>query len=474
MLVDSFDDTISAISTPRGEGGIGIVRMSGTKAVQIAKRLFRVPTKKKNLSKLKNLKSYTLNYGFVVDPDSEEIVDEILLGVMKSPRSYTKEDVVEFNCHGGDLPLRATLELTLRMGARLAEPGEFTKRAFLNGRIDLAQAEAVIDLIRAKTELSRQVAVNQLSGKLSERINEIRNSVIEMLVEVEASIDFPGEELDFMNLTEMQTRTRSILNELERLIRTANEGMSLRDGVDVAIVGRPNVGKSSLLNALLQQDRAIVTEIPGTTRDTIEELININGVPLKLTDTAGLAHTDKLVEQAGIARTKILIDRAELFLTVFDASCPLTEDDLQLLELCKNRQMVVVLNKIDLPELVNPDQIRKYLSGKASVPLAPIVRTSMLTEVGLEELKSTIINVVTGGERISSDSVIITNLRHFNTLKKAKTSLEQSLQTLMDEMPEEFVAIDLRRTLDQLGIIVGKTTTDDILDRIFSQFCIGK
>lgn len=473
----SFDDTISAISTPRGEGGISIVRVSGPKAIQIAKRLFRVQSKN-GLSEVNSLKSYTLNYGFVVDPETEKIVDEILLGVMNAPRSYTKEDVIEFNCHGGDLPLRKTLELTLRMGARLAEPGEFTKRAFLNGRIDLAQAEAVIDLIRSKTDLSRQVAINQLSGGLSERINELRNSVVEILAEIEASIDFPEEDLDFMGLTEMQTRTRTVLNELEVLIKTANQGRILRDGVEVAIVGRPNVGKSSLLNSLLQQDRAIVTEIPGTTRDTIEEYINIDGIPLKLTDTAGISRSENIVEQAGIARAKTLINRAELLLAVFDASCPLTEDDMQLLELCKEHQPIIVLNKVDLPEVVNPIQIKEHLSGSASVPLAPIVKTSMLTGMGLENLKSTIVNILTSGDVVLSDSVMITNLRHLSALKKAKTSLEQALQTLM-EMPPELVAVDLRGALDELGIIIGPVNkftgyTDDILDCIFSQFCIGK
>lgn len=467
MKIESIDDTISAISTPRGEGGIGIVRISGTKAIQIAKQLFRVPSKN-GLRKVNSLKSYTLNYGFVVEPETEEIIDEILLSVMKAPRSYTKEDVVEFNCHGGDLPLRKTLELTLRMGARLAEPGEFTKRAFINGRIDLAQAEAVIDVIRSKTDLSRKVAVNQLSGKLSEKIDELRSSLIEILAEVEASIDFPTEELDFMDLTEMQNRTENVLRELERLIMTADEGRILREGVDVAIVGRPNVGKSSLLNTLLQQERAIVTEIPGTTRDTIEEYINIEGIPLKLTDTAGISRTEDIIEKAGIERAKALLDRAELLLLVFDVSQPLTEDDIQLLELCREKQVIVILNKIDLPEVLSSVQIKEHL------PNRPIVRTSMLTEFGVDELKSTIVDTLTVGDVVSSDFVMITNLRHLDALKKAKESLEQAFRTLMNEMPPELVAVDLRGALDQLGIIVGETTNDDILDRIFSQFCIGK
>jgi len=463
-----FEDTISAISTPRGEGGIGIVRISGPDAIKIAKKLFRVPRRGKGLSKIKSLKSYTLNYGFVVDPNTEDVVDEVLLGVMKSPRSYTKEDVVEFNCHGGDVPLRATLELTLDMGARLAEPGEFTKRAFLNGRIDLAQAEAVINLIRAKTDLSRQVAVNQLTGKLSERLNIIRKQLIELLAEVEASIDFPDEELDFMDVTEMQEKVRLVLTEIEKLIETSNEGRILKDGVDVGIVGRPNVGKSSLLNALVEQERAIVTEIPGTTRDTIEEYINVSGIPLKLNDTAGISQTENIVEKAGIARSKALINRAELLLIVLDVSTPLSENDIELLRLCKETKAIAVLNKIDLPEIVSALQIKEFL------PNIPIVKTSMLTGMGIDELKSTIVNEVTTGNLISPDSVMITNLRHLNALKKAKNSLNQAFQTLMNELPPELVAVDLRETLDQIGIIVGKTTTDDILDRIFSQFCIGK
>ena len=457
-------DTIAAISTPRGEGGISIVRLTGPLAIPIAQRIFRSPSP----SSLRKIKTHTIVYGHILDPKTSQIIDEVLLTVMKAPRTYTREDIVEINCHGGAACVQKVLELTLLAGARLAEPGEFTKRAFLNGRIDLAQAESVADIIRAKTDLTRQVAMNQLQGTMSKTVNQLRNQLIDILAEVEASIDFPEEDLDFGDSIELSKRTQTVLTQLEDLLQTAEDGKILREGLSLAIVGKPNVGKSSLLNALLQEDRAIVTEIPGTTRDTIEEYANIRGIPIKLIDTAGIRETSDIIEYAGVKRSREWLERSDLLLVMLDASEPLTEDDRKLLELTKDKKSITVLNKIDLTELLDIEQIQKLTPDK------PIVETSMLTGEGLEDLKTSILDSVIHGESISPDSAIITNVRHRDALRKAKIDIEHALSSLNAAMPPELVAVDLRGALDNLGLIVGETTTDDILDRIFSQFCIGK
>ena len=466
-------DTIVAISTPRGEGGISIVRLSGPLAIPIAQRIFRSPSP----SSLRKIKTHTIVYGHILDPKTSQIIDEVLLTVMKAPRTYTREDVVEINCHGGAACVQKVLELTLLAGARLAEPGEFTKRAFLNGRIDLAQAESVADIIRAKTDLTRQVAMNQLQGTMSKTVNQLRNQLIDILAEVEASIDFPEEDLDFGDSIELSKRTQTVLTQLEDLLQTAEDGKILREGLSLAIVGKPNVGKSSLLNALLQEDRAIVTEIPGTTRDTIEEYANIRGIPIKLIDTAGIRETSDIIEYAGVKRSREWLERSDLLLVMLDASEPLTEDDRKLLELTKDKKSITVLNKIDLlpilgmasrTEVLDIEQIQKLTPDK------PIVETSMITGQGLEDLKTSILDSVIHGESISPDSAIITNVRHRDALRKAKIDIEHALSSLDMAMPPELIAVDLRGALDNLGLIVGKTTTDDILDRVFSQFCIGK
>ncbi len=459
-----LSDTIAAIATPRGEGGIGIVRVSGDHAIPIACQIFRSPRR----TSPAEFSTHTLNYGHVIHPSSGVVIDEVMLGIMRAPRSYTAEDVVEFYCHGGSVPLRRVLELTLQAGARLAEPGEFTKRAFLNGRIDLAQAEAVADLIRSKTDLSRQIAMDQLTGRLSQEVNGLREQVANLLAEVEAAIDFPEEELDFMDFTSMKQTAQKIIAGLERLIATASEGKILREGLNIAILGKPNVGKSSLLNALLQEERAIVTEVPGTTRDTIEEMLNLRGIPLKLIDTAGIRHTMDLVEQRGVQRSKAYLERADLILMVFDASGALTEADLELLDAANSRQSILILNKIDLPVVTAPADLH------ACAPQKPIVQTSILCGDGIEALKSAIFDTVLGGTSIMGESPIVTNVRHHEALRRARIALEHVMDSFIQEMPLEFVAVDLRDSLDCLGEIVGKTTTDDILERIFSQFCIGK
>ncbi len=457
-------DTIAAIATPRGEGGIGIVRVSGHLAIPIACEIFKSP---RDISP-SEFSTHTLNYGHIIDPVLGDVIDEVMLGVMRAPKSYTAEDVVEFNCHGGIVPLRRVLELTLKAGARLAEPGEFTKRAFLNGRIDLAQAEAVVDLIKSKTDLTRKVAIDGLTGKFSSEINALSDRLADLLAEVEASVDFPDEDLDFMPTDAMCQTALSIQSDLDRLIDTASEGRILREGISIAIVGRPNVGKSSLLNALLQVDRAIVTDIPGTTRDTIEESLNLEGIPIKLVDTAGIRQTKDIIEQQGVERSKAYFDSADLVLMMFDASQALTADDLGLLNDVVARKAILILNKIDLPVVTSREDLQPHVFQK------PIVETSMLHGKGIEVLKSVIIQEVLGSEFIMGESPIVTNVRHHDALRRSRIALEYAIESFKQNMPPDLVAVDLRSGLDCVGEIVGKTTTEDILDRIFSQFCIGK
>ncbi len=460
-----FHDTIAAIATARGEAGIGIVRISGALALTIAAEVFRSP---RGVSPTQ-LSTHTLTYGHVVDANaSDEIIDEVLLGVMHAPRTYTGEDIVEFNCHGGTIPLTAVLDVVVKNGARIAEPGEFTKRAFLNGRLDLAQAEAVAELIASKTDLSRKIAVEALAGKLSDTVNELNDRLAALLAEIEASIDFPEEDLDFMKVeTQLQT-ARAVQNDLTILLETATEGRLITQGVNVAILGKPNVGKSSLLNALVGTTRAIVTDIPGTTRDTIEEMINIGGIPLKLIDTAGMRHTDDIIELQGVERSKVVLDRAELLLLMFDASQPLNDADLELLKTAQSSRAILILNKMDLPVVTSPTALL------AHCPKKRVVETAIPDGKGLDKLKASVSEELLGGELVIGESPIVTNARHQEALRRANEGLNYAIESLENGMPPELIAVDLRISLDGLGDIVGKTTTEDILDRIFSQFCVGK
>ena len=459
-----LDDTIAAIATPRGEGGIGIVRISGVLAIPIVCKLFRSP----RCISPSEFPTHTLNYGHIIDPISDDVVDEVMVGIMRAPKSYTTEDVVEFNCHGGIVPLQRVLELTLQAGARLAAPGEFTKRAFLNGRIDLAQAEAVVEVIKSKTDLARRVAIDVLTGRLSREVNALSDRLADLLAEVEASVDFPDEDLDFMATDAMSQTARLIQRDLTELLATASEGKILREGISVAIVGKPNVGKSSLLNALLQAERAIVTDIPGTTRDTIEESLNLEGIPIKLVDTAGIHETDDIVERQGVDRSRTYLDSADLVLMMFDASQALMDADFALLREANSRRAILILNKIDLPIVTLPVDLPPI------VPQNRIVQTSVLFEKGIEQLKSVILQEVFGDTFLSGESPIVTNVRHYDALRRAEIALDHAIESLQGEMSPEFTAVDLRSSLDCIGEIVGKTTTDDILERIFSQFCVGK
>ncbi|MBI5181173.1 MAG: tRNA uridine-5-carboxymethylaminomethyl(34) synthesis GTPase MnmE [Nitrospirae bacterium] len=457
------EDTICAISTPVGEGGIGIVRISGKDAITIADKIF---FSKKN-KKLSNLASHTIHYGEIRDNNSKR-VDEALVSIMKAPNTYTKEDVVEINCHGGAVPLKMALERVLKNGARLAEPGEFTKRAFLNGRIDLAQAEAVMDIISSKTDDSLRLAVNQLSGILSKKVNAIREELISIIASVEASIDFVDEDIEFISRDEMGKRIKRAVDEIEALITTADEGRIYKEGIATAIIGRPNVGKSSLLNALLKEERAIVTPVPGTTRDVIEEWVNIKGMPLRILDTAGIRHTEDIVEIEGVKRSREAIKMADIILLLIDGSVKLNEEDKRLMEEIRDKKLIVLLNKSDLPSLVKKNDIEKALPEKE------IVSISALTGEGVDSLKAVIHELLFKGGITAGERPIITNLRHKTALEKTKSSLENLQNSLKENMSEEFLAVDLRAALNALGEITGETATEDILNRIFEEFCVGK
>ena len=460
-----FDDTIAAIATPRGEGGIGIVRVSGPLAIPIACELFR-PSRAVSTDELP---SHTLTHGYVIDTSaSDEVIDEVMLGVMRSPKTYTTEDIIEFNCHGGVVPLTTVLALVVKAGARLAEPGEFTKRAFLNGRLDLAQAEAVAELISSKTELSRKIAIQALEGKLSESVNQLSDRLAALLAEIEASIDFPDEDLDFMKVDTQLQSARAVQADLTCLLQTASEGRLIKEGVNVAILGKPNVGKSSLFNALVRTARAIVTDIPGTTRDTIDETINLDGIPINLIDTAGLRQTEDIVEQQGVQRTRGVLNKAEFLLLMFDASEPLIEADIELLQIANSHRAILILNKIDLPTIIKPQALTNHC------PKGHVVQTAITEGKGIDALKTAIREELLGGEFVMGESPIVTNARHQDALRRAQEALNDVIASLENGMPPDLVSVDLRISLDALGDIVGKTTTEDILDRIFSQFCVGK
>ncbi len=461
-----LDDTIAAISTATGEGGIGIVRLSGKDAIAIADRIFSSPKAKR----LKDAKSHTVVYGFIIDPLNNERVDEVLVTVMKAPKTYTKEDVVEINCHGGMLPLRKTLEMLLKEGARLAEPGEFTKRAFLNGRIDLSQAEAVIDVIRSKTEQAERLALRQLEGRLSARIADIKERLTNVCAHVEAYIDFPEEDIETPAKNEIIGSMRAVMEDLAALSRGYDEGRFFREGVSTAIVGKPNVGKSSLLNALLQKDRAIVTEMPGTTRDVIEDYLNIKGLPLKIMDTAGIRETHDLAEMEGVKRSLRAIEGADIVIAVLDAGRSLDEADKELIEKVKDKKTVIAINKSDIesPEFDSP--IHPFTHS----PI-PAVKVSALTGEGIDTLKDAVYSLcISSGRAAEVEDVIITNIRHKQSIDNALKSLKEAAEALEGGQPLEVAALFLRESLDSLGEIVGVVTTEDILNRIFSEFCIGK
>ena len=416
--------------------------------------------------KISEYPARTLIFGNIKDGDKK--IDEVLVAYMKGPNSYTAEDVIEINCHGGFISVKRILELVLSKDVRLAEAGEFTKRAFLNGRIDLSQAEAVIDVINAKTDKAHEVAENQLDGSLSNRIREFRDKVTELLAQVEVAIDYPEEDIEFIAYTTLEEKTRELNKDIKKLYETSESGKIFREGLKTVIVGKPNVGKSSLLNSILGENRAIVTDIPGTTRDVIEEFVNIKGIPLKIVDTAGIRETDDVVEKIGVEKSKASFDTADLIIMVVDSSSELSEEDREILEKVQGKETILLLNKTDLPQVIDEEEVKKYVNEEN------IIKISALHNEGIEDVHDRIEAMVYKGDIKSSSNVIITNSRHKDALYRAMKSAEDAMRAIEDRMPLDFVEVDLKNIWDYLGYINGDTVSEDLLDNIFHNFCIGK
>jgi tRNA modification GTPase len=468
-------DTIAAVATPVGSGGIGIIKISGRQALSIAAAIFQkkgdtpggLPATDAHL--VAAMQSHRLYYGHIVDPANGKVLDEVLLAAMSAPHTYTREDVVEINAHSGHVVLAATLELVLKQGARLAEPGEFTKRAYLNGRIDLTQAEAVVDIINSRTDKALEIAASQMRGDLKQKVEAIRDILLEMLTEIEAAIDFPEDVEDIvMGGKAVAVIDKKAIVPLKELIQQYENAHILRDGIKMAVVGKPNVGKSSLMNRLLQNDRAIVTSIPGTTRDLIEETLNIRGIPVVVADTAGLHETEDPVEVIGIQKTEAYINKADLVLFMIDASAPLAREDYRIYETIHNKRAILVVNKIDLvnnnagPDL--PDTWEQ----------TPAIRISALYGEGLGALKDLIAKISMGEYQLEAENTTIPNLRHKIALERCLQLTTAAAEAINNKTPFELVAIDIQEAIDALGEIVGLTTREDIIDQIFSRFCIGK
>lgn len=462
IKANGLDDIIAAISTPLGSGGIGIVRMSGTGCIALADTLFQ------GKKKLTQKATHTLSYGKIIDGKNGEVIDEVLVSVMKAPHTYTKEDIVEINCHGGFLVTQRVLQAVLVAGARLAEPGEFTKRGFLNGRIDLTQAEAIIDLIQSKTELSRQAAVNQLEGRLKIQVREMRNDVIDMIASIEAVIDYPEHDVEEETYDTMEKATKQLLQRMEKLLAGADRGKILREGLQTVIVGKPNVGKSSLLNWFLEEDRAIVTDIPGTTRDTVEEYINIDGIPIKIVDTAGIRETGDVVEKMGVEKSKTYAEQADLILMMLDASRPLEQEDKEILSFIQGKHTIVLLNKADLEQKLSHAELEQYVSKKQ------ILSVSVKHNTGFDALIDAIKTMFFSGQTATADDALLGNTRHKTALFQAKEAMGRCLVTIQTRMPEDFISMDLQDASHALGEITGDVTDEEIIDRIFTKFCLGK
>jgi tRNA modification GTPase len=471
-MITIGDDTIAAIATPPGPGGIGIIRVSGPEAFALVARIFRRPGKNGHQDSFPP--THQLTYGHIIIPESGEVLDEVLVAFMQAPHTYTREDVVEINCHGGPLLLQRVLELVLAQGARQANPGEMTLRAFLNGRIDLAQAEAVMDLIQARTDTALRLAARQLQGRISAEIQQARTAIMNVLARIEASIDFPEEEVPEPKAAELEPAIADACAQVSALLAGADRGRIYREGIHAVIVGRPNVGKSSLLNALLGMDRAIVTPIAGTTRDTIEELANIRGIPIYLTDTAGITQTSDPVEAIGVERSRQAIASGDLVLLMFDGSEELSCADIAICDElaaqgygATSRPLIIVINKSDLPARLKPDPI------VSRWPQAPLIHTSLLTRTGLDVLEEELV-LLTAGSELGSETALVTSARHRAALGRAREHLDAAVVTLAQGLPLDFVAVDLHAAVDALGEITGETATEELLETIFHEFCIGK
>ncbi len=453
-------DTIAAISTPRGEGGIGIVRLSGDESLGILSKIFKPKSKKD----VKDIKSYTINYGHIYD--GNELIDEVLVSVMKAPNTYTREDIVEINCHGGYLITQKVLELVLKNGAKIAEPGEFTRRAFLNGRLDLTQAEAVIDLIHGKTDKSISLSLNNLRGDLRDQINHLKKILLDVAAHVNVVLDYPEEGVDEPIPEHLIIELHNVKDTITKLVESYDKGKMIKEGIKTAIVGKPNVGKSSLLNSILREERAIVTSIAGTTRDTIEEIINIKGIPLIMVDTAGIRKTQDEVENIGVQKSKKMLKEADLVLFVLDSSRDFSDEDREIYDSIESEKVIGILNKIDMEkklDITNLTKVKKW------------IEISALENIGIDTLENEIHNFILS-ENIedSSEKLIITNIRHKSALEKTKKSIENIFETIDMGYPMDLIAVDLNDALDSLSEVTGEISSEDLLDHIFSNFCVGK
>ena len=456
-------DTITSISTPMGEGAIGIVRLSGPEAVEIGDKLY------KGKKKLKDVPSHTINYGHIIDPETDEVVEEVMISVLRAPKTFTREDIIEINCHGGILTINRILELTMTHGARMAEPGEYTKRAFLNGRIDLSQAEAVMDFIRSKTDRASKVAMNQIEGRLSDLIKQQRQSILEILAQVEVNIDYPEyDDVEDATTEFLLAQSKKIKNEIDQLLETGTQGKIMREGLSTVIVGKPNVGKSSMLNNLIQDNKAIVTEVAGTTRDVLEEYVNVRGVPLRLVDTAGIRDTEDIVEKIGVERSRKALSEADLILFVLNNNEPLTDEDRTLYEVIKNEDAIVIVNKTDLERRLDIEEVKTMIGN------TPLIQTSMLKQEGIDELELQIRDLFFGGEVQNQDMTYVSNSRHISLLKQARQTIQDAIDAAEAGIPMDMVQIDLTRTWELLGEIIGESASDELINQLFSQFCLGK
>lgn len=456
-------DTITAISTPAGEGAISIIRLSGPKAIPAADRLFR------GKITLSEASSHTIHYGKIFDPETEHAVEEVMVSVMKKPHTYTCEDVVEINCHGGMASVNRVLGLVLDQGIRLAEPGEFTKRAFLNGRIDLSQAEAVMDLIRSKTDRAMNAAMNQMEGKLSMLVRDLRKQLLDILASVEVNIDYPEyDDAEVVTNGLLLEKSKRVSRELDQILSTARQGKILREGLATAIIGRPNVGKSSLLNQLVHENKAIVTDIPGTTRDIIEEYVNIRGIPLKLVDTAGIRKTEDIVEKIGVERSQHALKSADLILLLIDYHESLSEEDRLLFQMLGRTPAIIVLNKTDLSCGISMDELNKLAGNR------PVVRMSVIQNQGVDELEGKISSLFFEKGLAQNEEIYVSNVRHIALLKQAKAAISDAISASEQGIPVDMAQIDVKRTWEILGEIIGDTVSDSLIDELFSKFCLGK